>query len=522
MSATRSFAVLGCLIAAGLIAACGDDDTNPASPASTGGGTGQAGAGGAGPTGGAAGTSGTAGTDGSAGDGGSAGIAGAAGAGGTAPPACVAVPDSAGNSATVTPDGAAVVLETAAGTAQNQMELDTGNRLSDSHLGSLRRGPCGKVAIAFVAANPKGLVYQDLSASSAPELVIADATGHQSALLFDSDCNPIILRAQGSSIAQHTRSGATWSQSSTGLDLAALIGGSPSSITLIASEMGADGKLHVFGVTQAGGVQRLVHGSRAAAANSDWAFEAPPELDATELLAARVDLSGAIRVLYKSTKYPCDPCDLTLRHARWKSGAAWESSVVKLGVWGPPLDELVDSPTLTFDSEGRAIVAGQFQRRVITGSLQSSDLRLWREDGAAFCEEVVATESDGYEGSDGKAFTGASPVAGVDEKGRIHVVFLDQSVWHDSTGMNEVTGHIRHAMKTTGGWQLSSLFEQKGQTQSTKPLETFGALQFVMPAASSPLLVAGTQRVWDTASIYNSSAAPVTWKVTHLKATVSP
>ncbi len=518
MSATRSFTVLGCLIAACLIAACGDDDSNPASTASTGGGTGQAGAGGAGPTGGAAGTSGTAGT----GDGGSAGVAGVAGTGGAAPPACVAVPDSAGSAATVTPDGAAVVAETVTGTAQNQMELDTGNRLSNSHLGPLRRGPCGKVAVAFVAANPKGLVYQELSASSAPEVVIADATGHQSPLLFDADCNPIILRAQGNTITQHTRSGATWSQGSTGLDLAALVGGSPSSITLIASEMGADGKLHVFGVTQAGGVQRLVHGSRAAAANGDWTFEAAPELDVTELLAARVDPSGAIRVLYKSTKYPCDPCDLTLRHARWKSGGDWESSVVKLGVWGPPLDELVDSPTLAFDTEGRAIVAGQFQRRVITGSLQSTDLRLWREDGAAFCEEVVATESDGYEGSDGKAFTGASPVVGVDEKGRVHVVFLDQSVWHDSTGMNEVTGHIRHAMKTTGGWQLSSLFEQKGQTQSAQPLETFGALQMVMPAASSPLFVAGTQRVWDTASIYNSSAAPVTWKVTHLKAAVSP
>lgn len=430
--------------------------------------------------------------------------------------------------ATVSVLGPPTTFETVTGAAMNSPALDSLSPLPHPRFGALRAGPCGTVGLAYrrTVGGEQALAYVELDdgsthAPGAPQTVAAGDPGLVLSLFFEDDCSPVILQAVGDEWREHRSDGTTWTATDAGLDLAALTGSTGMMPT--AAGVGRDGRWHLFAHTGVGGAGRLIHGSRAAAAGGSWEWEALPLPEATEVYAYAVDAAGAIHALYRQQEVPCDPCDVNLYHGRLPPGGTWTRATAQAGVWGPPLDEFVDEAALDIDADDRPIFAGHFVRRVETGSLQSAELRVWLGEGDGFCAEVVAQANDGYAGEDGTRFTGAEPFLALDDAGRAHVLFLDQSVWHDGSGWaNEFRGQIRHAQRGTAGWTVTRLADQPGRTESPRPLIGYGQMQFAVSPDGSRFVAVAVERTWDTDSIYNSSDVPATLRAQAIYGSLAP
>ncbi len=403
-------------------------------------------------------------------------------------------------------------------TAMNQSDLEMDAQLPSPRLGSLRRGPCGVVGLAFRRTLPAGgaeLAYVELvttagAGPSAPETVSPSFDpGLDLSLFYETDCTPVILLEGPDDWTQYTRDGGTWTSAPAGLDLEALTGSS-GHIRVEAGDVSLDGDFHLLASTSL----YLVHGTRAPSSAAPWTFEALSGAPGTSVEHYRVDSGGTIHAAFTRTTYPCDPCDVTLYYGTLAPGGDWTTDVLQAGVWGPPLDEYATTPYIVLAPSGRPFVAAHFVRRVVTGSFSSTELRVYaRQEDGSFCSEVVATATDGYQGTDGDAFTGALPVADIDLAGRVHVVFLDQSIWHDSSGrMNEIRGQLRHASRGADGWLLTTLTDQEGQTESPTPLVGYGAPLLALLGEDRGIAVAAVQHTWSTDSIYSSTDVPVTYE----------
>ena len=191
------------------------------------------------------------------------------------------------------------------------------------------------------------------------------------------------------------------------------------------------------------------------------------------------------------------------------------------GVWGPPYDELVESADLAFDSAGNAYVAAHFAQRVVTGSYVYTELRLFGNAGGEWCDEPVTSANDGYAGSDGETFTGALPRIEIDSEDRIHILYLDQAVWHESGMQNEMHGQLRYAFRSGEDWTRGTLLAQQGQTQSPEPLHGTRAHQLAISPGGEKIVAAGVAQSWETDSIYNDTDRPATHTLTSVRADVS-
>jgi hypothetical protein len=213
---------------------------------------------------------------------------------------------------------------------------------------------------------------------------------------------------------------------------------------------------------------------------------------------------------------------VTLYHARLQAGA-WVGDVVQPGTWGPPLDLYAAEPSLAFDALERPVIAGHFLRRVETGSIDSSELRVFLGGAATFCNEAAVTANDGYVGGDGTKYTGADPAVALDRAGRVHVLFLDQAKWHDGQGYeNEIRGQLRYAVNGGGAWSVSRLVSQPGQSASPNPLIGYRAPQFVLSADGTRIVVVAVETSWATNSIYNPQAVPATYRAQVIYGTIGP
>jgi hypothetical protein len=405
-------------------------------------------------------------------------------------------------------------LDTRDDDALNQASFESQSPLAAPRLVPMRRGPCGVVGLAYRRTGSDGsreLAYVELldaagSGPGAPETVEDGDPGLDLSLFYDSECSPVILRGDGGDWTQYTTDGSTWTSEPAGLDLSAF-DGAGSSVRVHGADATGDGTFHLLGHS----LEVLVHGSRDAAPGSTWKFEAFPQPPATEVDQYRVDEDGDIHALYTKTEYPCDPCNLTLYYGELEAGE-WSTVIVQDSEWGPPLDEYSWTPWMELVGTGRPIVAAHFVHRVVTGSFRDTRLRVYAMEEGAFCGETVVTTCDGYQGSDGDEFTGALPVARVDGGGRVHVTFLDQSIWHDSDGyMNEIRGQLRHAVRGSDGWTVATLTDQPGQTESPDPLVGYGAP--LLALSGDTVVVAAAQHTWSTDSIYNSTDVPVTYEL---------
>ncbi|MBI5488229.1 MAG: hypothetical protein HY905_12925 [Deltaproteobacteria bacterium] len=256
-----------------------------------------------------------------------------------------------------------------------------------------------------------------------------------------------------------------------------------------------------------------MHARRPASAGSAWTFAGLPALDAGEIQSWAAAADGSVHAAFKNTEYPCDPCNMDLYYGRVDAGGTWTTETVQAGRWGDPNDEFATNAALVVDAAGAPWIAATFQTRVVTGSLIGSELRFYGKRGGEWCFETVADQSDDYAGADGTAFTGETPQLALDGSGRFHIVFDDVSQWHDGTGANDVPGQVRYAVRTGTAWNLATLFEQPGQTESPRPLHAFDSPILAVSPDGADVRVAGVERIWDTDSIYNSTDMPVTLRL---------
>ena len=117
----------------------------------------------------------------------------------------------------------------------------------------------------------------------------------------------------------------------------------------------------------------------------------------------------------------------------------------------------------------------------------------------------VISRPDGYIAGDGEKGTGFAPYLRFDAQGRPHILFLDHGSEHfGESGQSEYAGHIRHAWRQNGQWQVESVYRQ------TTPMRE----QMIYPAFAmngSELVVTGLQRE----TVWNMSGYPPTVNSTY-------
>lgn len=377
---------------------------------------------------------------------------------------CLPAAGTAGN-ATVTA-GAAQTFATVETTAMNQMD-NMSSPLPYMRMGALAlgTGDCATAGLLYLASDPEGgsmkkLMYQDVTtiglraATPEPELVIdaiSPAT-HNLTLFFAAACMPIAMRPTSTGYMQYIRSAeGMWNGQPVVLDL----DGTVSAVSGMGGWQERDGTMVVIARANLDGTPMGIIGRRTIKPSSTWEFETfdmPPTY--TELYSLRVAADGTVHALYTKTQYPCDgDCDLDLYYGRKADGSAWVEETVQESKWGAPDDEYAADPTMVIDSRGEPVVAANFLTRVITGSIKSSELRVYGRDDGEWCMETVATEVDGYRGSDGTDMTGVAPFVVLDGQGRVHVAFQDMASWHAKDPVdqinkqNSVNGQIRYAVR---------------------------------------------------------------------------
>lgn len=417
---------------------------------------------------------------------------------------------------TVTP-GTPATLATFDGKAQNTSDHDRNAQLAPAGVGALRWGACGAAGLLLwknaSGTQDRELVFVDPVKGTKPEVVEAKvAAVHDAALFFDAACAAVVLRGSSKDgYVEYTRgTSGTWTQKK--LDLSKL---GSSSVTHKVGLISGDGNWHVF--ASSGG--EMIHGQRAAAAGSGWTFTKLPALAATGRYAYHVGAKGRIHVLYRNTKYPCDPCNVDTHLATLKAGASsWTTEVMQAGKWGDPYDAFIEAGSIGTDSKGNLWVATHFTRRVVTGSYKSTELRVYGRKDGAWCAEVIASENDGYAGKDGTTFTGGDPHLTVDKADRLHVLYRDLSLWHDSTGQNQSRGQLRYAVRSGDTWTTVTLHKQKGQAASAKPLYGMEAPALAVSADGKQLVAVGVESAWQTGSIYNSNSVAAAYTARALTA----
>ncbi len=441
---------------------------------------------------------------------------------------CGFVGSGSGGTVAVTPSQP-VELDEVDVAAQNTSDLDRYGQLSTAAMGTLQYGPCGAAGLLLKVQNESDtqLVFTDPRSDGTPEVVEPEASAntHHASLFFDADCHPIVIRSSLSDgVLEYTRGGSgTWSSAVVLADVSTVLGAAPSSLTQVASDTGRDGKLYVFLGASVDGEDVIVRGDRAAAASSEWTFTALPALATSQLFGYWVDASGATHTLFRNTEYPCDPCNVDFYRGTLAAGdTTWTTEVVQAGKWGDPLDEFIESATIAFDSAGNIFIAAHFARHVITGSYRSAELRLYGLVEGTWCNEVVADETDGYAGTDGTEYTGADPQIAIDDIDHLHILFRDQSLWHESGMENQMRGQLRYAIRSGSTWYHSTLLEQQGQTESANPLIGLSEPLLAVSPSGDEIVAAGVVQTWQIDSTYADQSHPATLEAKAVTAAVAP
>ena len=149
----------------------------------------------------------------------------------------------------------------------------------------------------------------------------------------------------------------------------------------------------------------------------------------------------------------------TLKYAT-NAGGAWKSETVMA-----PLDGTADAglgASVAVGPNGQVGIASYYVDRYATGSPQSSKLMFHtRNANGTWAHSDVATAPDGYVAGDGAKFTGFSPQLSFDAAGRANIVFSDEAGQHNPVSYaNQVSGQIRLATLTAGGWTFQTVYRQ--------------------------------------------------------------
>lgn len=435
----------------------------------------------------------------------------------------------AGAGAATVTAGAAKTLDTLDDKAQNNSSHETKAQLGAPGLSPLAHAPDGTAGLLLWTKGASGtqLGFVDPKKGGIPEVIVAkvaSSSSRNAALFFNADSDAVVLTGDTSNgFVQYTRASAgTWSNKAALADLSTVMGAKVSSLQLQAAHRDRAGKMYIFAHASAGSDKAVLRGERDGKAGSAWTFKKLPQPTNSNLYAYRAGPDGKSYVLFRNTSYPCTgACNVDTYLGTLAAGASsWSTETVHSGKWGDPNDEFLAAGALAFDKAGNLFIAAHFTRRVVTGSYKNTELLLYAKAGGAWCGESLIQKNAGFVGGDGDTFTGANPSLHVGDDGRVFILFSDQAVWHAGPGQNEMRGNPRLATGSGSSWSTTTLFGQKGQTSSAKPLYSC-----IQPALSvSPdgkeVLMACVEVTWQTDSIYNSSSVPATYKAMAVTATV--
>ncbi len=147
------------------------------------------------------------------------------------------------------------------------------------------------------------------------------------------------------------------------------------------------------------------------------------------------------------------------------SGKTVPSASIALGAY--------DVPTIAFTVEDRSDA----------GDLIFLELRLGTLSNKVWSSATLVNKAEAF-GANQMNRTGFAPQLRFDEKGRMHLVFMDKAYLTDKSGDKyEASGSIRYAYKRPDGWYYKTLLEQ----QAPQEINSFPRLSMLHPqVALSP------------------------------------
>jgi len=157
------------------------------------------------------------------------------------------------------------------------------------------------------------------------------------------------------------------------------------------------------------------------------------------------------------------------------------------------------SGSLTLDFNEKIYVASGDQQTGSQGSPIKMALTIKHRDTVGKWQDMVNFNvSSGYEGGDGNKFTGQQPHI-VAHKGYVLVVFTDVAAWHKGGEALWTYGNLRLAIHDGKTWHTQTIYSQKGQKASPKPLYELLHPRILLPPKDCT--VSAAKLGWDIAVV---------------------
>jgi hypothetical protein len=337
-------------------------------------------------------------------------------------------------------------------------------------------------------------------------------------LLYDSNSQPHIFRAAGGkAVAHHVRTGNAWAESERMENSAA-----NGEVNQLVGALGPNNQFHLA-VISGGATPNLSYGSNRAGGwswNHISAAGAFPQYFFAPSYAARwfsmaVDSNNSAHITFRP-EYRLASSGSYLRPYNELAYASNRSGQWNVQIVQKPRDdsgEAGNGASIAIGPDNKPYIASWYNERGPGGSSESSRLFFQSQDASSnWTQQEVISRPDGYLAGDDEKGTGFAPYLRFDAQGRPHILFLDHGSEHFSeAGQIEYAGHIRHAVRQSGGqWQVESLLRQSDPKRE----------QMVYPAFAmngSELVVTGLQR----ATVWNMSIYPPVVSSTYRFTTVT-
>jgi hypothetical protein len=405
--------------------------------------------------------------------------------------------------------------------------------LNESHSNSwVQQSPKGVVGIVYGTfsqiagiqggSNTGKLIYKTLlpDGIEKEEVVTTDRGVDKCVLLFDSDSYPHIFFARSDNSHQeifhlYKKEGKDWLKETVInfaneggkfiYELSADIG-KKDSIHLLALKtrsnpdsadfMDANLNSHLYYITNSSGnwEKTLIHRY-----NTLYTYDMHVKTQRRQDIA--VDKDGHVHVVF-GEQYQPDPRSVSnnaiLNYATNKS-SKWIREIALKPL--RPTDDAGWYPSLCLDKSGRPVIASTYVARVQSRSVRYAQLCYSvRQDNGKWETQVVADKDDGYNGTDGKRYTGALPHLKIDSNNRPHIVFSDIASSHNPQNVL-CTGQIRYAVFNGSSWDISIIYRQQPPKRFYKGKEMAGQC-LVIPENGKKIQVIGQEMISTAKNVY--------------------
>lgn len=324
-------------------------------------------------------------------------------------------------------------------------------------------------------------------------------------LLYDSNSEAHIFHAAGGkTIVHYVRGSGTWVERER-IDATA----ANAAVDLLVGAIGPNDTFHL-GVVSGGESPNLTCGSNR---NGQWFWNQISTIGAfprhylapsyaPRWLSLAVDSNNSAHIAFR----PSYQISYNGGYVRAYNELAYASN--RSGQWTVqivqrPRDdsgEAGNGNSIAIGPDNKPYIASWHNERGPGGSAEESRLYFHSQDANGnWTRQDVISRPDGYIAGDNEKGTGFAPYLRFDAQGRPHILFLDHGSEHfGESGQSEYAGHIRHAVRQSGGqWQVESIYRQ------TDPKRE----QMLYPAFAmngSELVVSGLRRATD----WNMSVYP--------------